>query len=66
LHGTQGPGKTTAAEFLRDLIDMSSIPTLSLSKDETEFVQMADHHCLINLDNVQKLPQWASDAYGWQ
>ncbi|MCA1962237.1 MAG: hypothetical protein LDL33_15775 [Desulfomonile sp.] len=62
VHGRQGAGKSTFAEFLRSLLDPSSVPTHSLSKDPAEFVQMMSHHAVICLDNLHTLPQWASDA----
>jgi len=62
LHGQQGSGKSTAAEILRSLLDPSSTPTLALSKDAAEFVQMMDHHAIVNLDNLNSIPGWASDA----
>ncbi len=49
-------------EFLRNLIDATSTPTLSLPKDAGEFVQMMSHHALVCLDNLKRLPQWASDG----
>jgi hypothetical protein len=62
LHGLQGSGKSTVAELTRLIIDPSSVLTLSLSKDVGEFVQLMDHHALVNLDNLNSLPQWASDS----
>ena len=62
IHGLQGSAKTTAAEFLRWIVDPSITLTHSLSRDVTEFVQLMDHHAVISLDNLSKLPVWASDA----
>jgi DNA primase len=61
LHGLQGSGKSTVCEFLRDVIDPSSTPIVALSKDEPEFIQMMSHNAIVCLDNLHKLPQWASD-----
>jgi hypothetical protein len=61
LTGTQGSGKTFACEILRELIDPSVIKTLSLPRGEAELVQCLDHHFLAPFDNVDFLPDWASD-----
>ena len=62
IHGIQGSCKTTAAEFLRWIVDPSITLTNSLSKDLTEFVQLMDHHAVVSLDNLSSIPLWASDA----
>ena len=62
LHGVQGSAKTSSADFLSMLIDPSVPCSFSLSKDSTEFIQFMDHHAIINLDNIHRLSQWASDA----
>ncbi len=62
LYGIHGSGKSTVAKLVRLVIDPSSVLTLSLSKNEAEFVQLMEHHALINLDNLSWFPSWASDA----
>lgn len=61
LHGLQGSGKSTISEFLRNLLDPSSTPTGCLSKDHAGSLQMLDHHAVPVLENLHRLPQWASD-----
>lgn len=62
IHGIQGSCKTSAAEFLRWIVDPSITLTNSLSKDLNEFVQLMDHHAVVSLDNLSSIPTWASDA----
>ena len=62
IFGIQGSSKTTAAEFLRWLVDPSVTLTNSLAKDLAEFVQLMDHNAVVSLDNLTSLPIWASDA----
>lgn len=61
FHGTHGSCKTSAADFLRLIVDPSSVLHSSLSKDHTEFVQFIDHHAVVSLDNLSGLPRWACD-----
>ncbi len=62
LDGVQGAGKSSCAEHVRLVVDPSTILTVSLSKDLSEFIQLMDHHALVNLDNLSGLPNWAGDA----
>jgi 5S rRNA maturation endonuclease (ribonuclease M5) len=62
LTGPPGSGKTLCCEFVRSLLDPSSVGTVPLSKDHTEFVQMLNNQGMIMLDNVGTIPAWASDA----
>lgn len=61
LHGIQGSCKTSAADFLRMIVDPSSVLHSALSKDHSEFVQFVDHHAVVSLDNLTSLPTWACD-----
>jgi hypothetical protein len=61
LHGIQGSCKTSAADFLRIIVDPSSVLHSALSKDHSEFVQFVDHHAVVSLDNLSGLPTWACD-----
>ncbi len=61
FHGIHGSCKTSAADFLRQIIDPSSVLHSSLSKDHSEFVQFIDHHAVVSLDNLSGLPRWACD-----
>lgn len=62
LTGPPGSGKSLLCEFVRSLLDPSSVGTVPLSRDHTEFVQMLNNHAVIPLDNVRIIPSWASDA----
>ncbi|MBM3299138.1 MAG: hypothetical protein FJY85_04200, partial [Deltaproteobacteria bacterium] len=61
LHGAWGGGKSTAGRILRSLIDPSIIPSINLSNDNKEVVQMMDHHAIVLIDNLSGLPRGASD-----
>jgi hypothetical protein len=61
FHGLQGSTKSTAQEIMRSLIDPSSTPLLSLPKDSGEFVQLMNHHAVVSIENIGRLPIWASD-----
>ncbi|MFA5348990.1 MAG: hypothetical protein WC309_01300 [Candidatus Paceibacterota bacterium] len=61
LHGAQGSGKTTISQISKELIDPSSIGTLTAPRDINEFVQLASHHWFIPLDNISRLPILLSD-----
>ena len=62
IYGSYGSAKTSAADFLRMIVDPSSVMHSPFAKDLTEFVQKMDHHAVISLDNLSTIPQWASDA----
>ena len=62
IQGIQGSAKTSTADILRRIVDPSKILHVSLSKDHTEFIQLMDHHAIVNLDNLSTIPAWASDA----
>jgi hypothetical protein len=36
---------------------------LSLPKDSAEFVQIMNHHAVVSIENLGKLPAWASDGF---
>ncbi len=61
LYGQQGSGKSTVCEILRGLSDPARPSLLSLPRDHQELVQVGDHHALVVLDNIRRLPDWASD-----
>ena len=62
FHGTQGSCKTSGADFIRLLVDPSSVIHSSLSKDNTQFIQLIDHHAVVSLDNISSLPPWACNT----
>jgi hypothetical protein len=52
---------TTAAEFLRDLVDPSAVGVMGLSTRHDEIVQVLDHHAVPVFDNVSGIQQWQAD-----
>ena len=63
LYGSQGSAKSFFFKLLREIINPSIIPLLSLSKDKTELIQQISHHYFIPYDNITSLPEWASDIF---
>ena len=61
IHGPQGSGKSSASSALRRLADPSSLETLSLPRNHTEFVQLLAHHWVCIFDNLDSLSPWQSD-----
>ena len=61
LHGDQGTAKTTTSKLIKELLDPSQLSTLSIGNSQNEFMQQADHHYLLCLDNLTSLPVWMSD-----
>jgi len=61
-HGPQGSAKSMLYRLLKDLIDPSQTPLLSPPNELREFIQMASHHWIINLDNLSHMSEWFSDA----
>ena len=62
LYGSHGSAKTSFAEFLRGVIDPSSIPTMSMPSSPADFAQQMDHHAIFCLDNLDRLTQPQSDS----
>jgi hypothetical protein len=60
LYGPQGSGKSTCSEIIRQIVDPSCTPTLSLPQNRAELIQILDHHALPVFDNIERLPRWAS------
>lgn len=61
-YGEQGTSKTTISRIKKELLDPSSIGTLTYSSIKTEFIQLANHHWYMALDNLSELPGWLSDS----
>ena len=61
FHGAQGSGKSTISAISKELVDPSTIGTLTAPRDINEFVQLASHHWFIPLDNISRLPILLSD-----
>lgn len=62
LNGPQGSAKTTAAEFVRLLVDPAKALARSLPRTEDDLLIAATHGHVVSLDNVSSLPAWLSDA----
>jgi hypothetical protein len=62
LQGEQGSAKSTAATFLRSLIDPNIAPLRSVPRKEEDLHIAAMNSHVLGFDNVSKLPDWLSDA----
>ena len=60
-HGSQGSGKSTFFELLKDIIDPSEAGILSKPRDKSELSQQLNHHYFTVYDNLSLLPDWMSD-----
>ena len=61
VHGDPGSGKSTRLRLVRQLLDPSELPLLSLPRDAQAAVQLLSHHWIAYFDNVSSLPDWLSD-----
>lgn len=62
LRGGPGAAKTSAAEFIRWLIDRAEPKTRRLSRDERDLFICADAVHVMAFDNISHLSDWQSDA----
>lgn len=62
-HGDHGSGKTTCSKIIKDIVDPSQIPTLSLQDEKKELPQQLNHHWMPFFDNVSSLSPYASDLF---
>jgi hypothetical protein len=62
LQGEQGTAKSTAAKFLRSIIDPHKAPIRTPSRDDRDLILAAVNGWMMMLDNVSGLPNWLSDA----
>ncbi len=62
LFAEQGAGKTTAARFLRALIDPNTSPLRSEPRKEDDLIIAANNSWLVAYDNLSSIPAWLSDA----
>ena len=62
LQGEQGAGKSSAARFLRDLIDPAKVPTRALPSSERDLAISASNTWLLSFDNVSDINDKFSDA----
>jgi hypothetical protein len=63
LRGEQGSAKSTAAMFVRSLIDPNIAPIRSLPRNEEDLHIAAMNSHVLGFDNVSKVPDWLSDAW---
>lgn len=61
LIGEQGSAKSTTTAFIKDLIDLSSVPLRNLSKSMKELMIAATNDFLLCYDNLSKLTDKQSD-----
>jgi hypothetical protein len=61
VHGDPGSGKSTRLRLMRQLLDPSELPLLSLPRDAQAAVQLLSHHWIAYFDNVSFFPDWISD-----
>ena len=59
--GAQGTCKSWFFNVIRQVIDPSSIPLLTVPKDDREMAQHLEHNWLTPYDNISSLPSWASN-----
>jgi hypothetical protein len=62
-HGPHGSGKTSLLKIIRKLCDPSNIDVIITPRNQTELVQILDHHYFCPFDNLSDLPPWMSDIF---
>jgi len=62
ITGEQGSGKSLTAEFIRDLVDPSGVPTASAPHKERDLIVSAENSWVLNFDNMSGVRPWLSDA----
>jgi hypothetical protein len=60
--GEQGSAKTVFMELTKNLVDPSSVPTLTFPRNMAEVVQQLSHNYIAYYDNVSVIGDWISDA----
>lgn len=63
LEGEQGTAKSTTAKLIKDLIDPSTVPLLTLPKSERDLTISANSSWCLCYDNVSNLSPKLSDAF---
>jgi hypothetical protein len=63
LHGDPRGAKSTFQEFIRTLVDPSTVLTFALPKDIVELVQQLDHNYVVYYDNISRMLEWISDQF---
>jgi hypothetical protein len=62
VYGDPGAGKSMRLRLVRQLLDPSRLPLLSVPRDQQALNQILSHHWVAFFDNVTFLPDWFSDA----
>jgi hypothetical protein len=61
LHGEKGASKSTLSSLIKDMVDPSILPLLSIPTMNEQFAQHMHHNYLVVYDNVKGVPGWLSD-----
>lgn len=61
LRGDQGAGKSTLCKLINQLVDPSKTPLLTFPRNDSDLALILDRNWLVGFDNLDHLPQWASD-----
>jgi hypothetical protein len=62
LQGEQGAAKTSAAQYIKALIDPTLSPIRGFYSSERELMIAAKNSWILAFDNISRLDGWASDA----
>ena len=62
IQGEQGSAKSTAAKFVRRLIDPAKAPLRTPPRDERDLLIAANNSWVVAFDNLSGVPNWLSDA----
>jgi len=62
FYGVKGSSKTTACRMKKDIVDPSTLESMSPPNSPNEFIQTCSHHWFLTIDNLSKLPEWLSDT----
>ncbi len=63
IYGFQGSGKSLLMKMIKSIVDPSSVPLLSIPKNEAEAVQQLSHNWCVFYDNVSYISHWMSDVF---
>jgi hypothetical protein len=61
--GEGGTAKTTAARFIRSLLDPNAAALRALPREERDLYIAANNGHVLAFDNVSNMPAWLSDAF---
>ena len=63
VHGPKGSAKTSFQEFIKQLVDPSSVQILDLPKNKNELLQTLAHHYFVAFDNVDYINSEVSNIF---